>query len=263
MPKYNQIVVEFHISREARDNYKFDQSIFSSNGNVIFANFHAARVFSQKMNQKRDLVNFPEQGIKSGQINALGLIDEILHLVIAQYRLERNPQIIEQACDWLYDHIGQEKVDSTIRKFTEYFPPVAVYQNQTSLDDYLRGATDGVSHHLIALEEMILLWVTNANPACASYLELFDDSSLEKETAYRDISTSLRDFFDTQPTFGPENQNLLVLLRSPAIAVPHSLPGQLEYIRTRWGYLLGSYLYRLRTSLDLIKEEEKAIPEII
>ena len=29
----------------------------------------------------RDLVRFPEQAVKAGQINALGLIDEILHLV--------------------------------------------------------------------------------------------------------------------------------------------------------------------------------------
>ena len=49
------------------------------------------------------------------------------------------------------------------------------------------------------------------------------------------------------------------MLRSPAIAVPHSLEGQLEYIRQRWGLLLGKYLYRLLSSLDLIKEEQKAI----
>ena len=49
------------------------------------------------------------------------------------------------------------------------------------------------------------------------------------------------------------------MLRSPALAAPHSLSGQLEYIRERWGALLGSYLYRLLSSLDLIQEEEKAI----
>ena len=39
--------------------------------------------------------------------------------------------------------------------------------------------------------------------------------------------------------------------------MPHSLTGQLEYIRERWGELLGRYLYRLLSSLDLVKEEEK------
>jgi len=78
--------MEFHVSRNARDRYQFEESLFSLSGNVIFANFHAARLFAQKMNQKRDLVRFPEQAVRAGQINALGLIDEIMHFVVAMYR---------------------------------------------------------------------------------------------------------------------------------------------------------------------------------
>ena len=74
--------MEFHISRLARDRYQFDQSLFALNGNVVFANFHAARVFAQKLNERRDLIAFPEQAVQSGQINAMGIIDEILHMVM-------------------------------------------------------------------------------------------------------------------------------------------------------------------------------------
>src|SRR5512133_2559108 len=81
MPNPPLALMEFHVSRQARDRYQFDLALFSLSGNVIFANFHAARVFAQKMNSKRDLVNFPEQGVRAGQINAMGLIDEILHYV--------------------------------------------------------------------------------------------------------------------------------------------------------------------------------------
>ena len=73
--------LEFHVSRQARDRYQFDQPLFSLSGSVLFADFYAARVFALKMNQRRDLINYPEQAVKAGQINALGLIDEILHLV--------------------------------------------------------------------------------------------------------------------------------------------------------------------------------------
>jgi len=41
---------EFHVNRQARDRYGFDQALFGFNGNVIFANFHAARIFADKMN---------------------------------------------------------------------------------------------------------------------------------------------------------------------------------------------------------------------
>jgi len=95
------------------------------------------------------------------------------------------------------------------------------------------------------------------NHAFSPFIELFDDSSLKKETAFLKTIAELRSFFDTQPSFGPEGQNLIDLLRSPAVAVPHSLSGQLEYIMERWGYLLSKFISRMLKSLDLFKEEEK------
>jgi len=250
--------MEFHISREARDFYQFEQSLFSLSGNVIFANFHATRVFADKMNSKRDLVNYPERAVKAGQINAMGLIDEILHYVVGLYRDQRNPEAMARALNWLYERLGREAVDTTLHRFADEFPPSAVYRGEIALGDYLEDETDGILNRQIILEEMLMLWLANVNPAFAPFLELFDDATLEKETVYREIIAGLHEFFDAQPTYGPENQNL-VMLRSPAVAVPHSLAGQLEYIRERWGHLLGRYLYRLLSSLDLISEEEKML----
>jgi glycosidase len=259
MHKQHIVRMEFHVSRKARDRYQFDQALFSLTGNVLFANFYGARVFAQRMNERRDLVSFPEQAIKAGQINAMGLVDEILHYVIGLYRQQVNPQVMQEALDWLYERVGREAVDATLRRFADEFPPVAVYRRQIPLDDYFGAETDGVSHRRILLEEMLLLWLANANPAFAPFLELFDDADLARDTAYPQIVSSLHDFFEAQPRFGPEYQNLVSMLRSPAIVVPHSLSGQLEYIRERWAALLGRYLYRLLSSLDLIQEEEKTI----
>ncbi len=251
--------MEFHISRQARDRYQFDLSLFTTSGNVILANFHHARTFAQKMNARRDLVNFPEQAVQAGQINAMGLIDEILHLVIETYRRERNPQVNAQALAWLEEKLGKDAVDQALRRFAAEFPPIAVYRREISLEDYFAGSTGEMSHREVELEEMLMLWLANLNPAYAPYLELFEDADLERDTAYPGIMESLRELFATQPGFGPEGQNLIDLLRSPALASPHSLAGQLEFIRRRWSFMLGKHLYRLLTSLDLIKEEEKAI----
>ena len=254
-----QVRMEFHISREARDLYEFDEGLFSLSGNVIFANFHMARVFAQKMNEKRDLVNFPEQAVKAGQINALGLIDEISHLLIQRYREQRNPRVMELALEWLYERLGREPTDAALRRFAEEFPPLSVYRREVRLDEFLEGETGGVPHRHIVLEEMLMLWLANVNPAFAPYLELFDDDALSRDTAYPRTMDELHSFFETQPAFGPENQSLITVLRAPALAHPHSLSAQLEYIRERWGVLLGSYLYRLLSSLDLIQEEGKAV----
>ena len=250
---------EFHVSRDSRDRYQFDEALFSITGNVVFANFHAARVFAQKMNQKRDLVNYPEQAVKAGQLNAMGLIDEALHLVIAAYREQVNPQVMREALAALYAELGQAEVDVTLHRFADEFPPLAAYRREISVETWLAGATDGMPNREIALEEMLMLWINNLNPAFSPFMELFDDQNLEKKTAYPQIFTSLDSFFGDQPGFGPEGQNLLKLLRAPALSSPHSLTGQLEFLRANWRFVLGSYLYRLLGSLDLIAEEEKVI----
>jgi len=99
MPKENAVTLEFHVAREARDRYQFDEALFSLSGNVIFNNFHGARVFAQKINDKRDLVRFPEQTVRAGHINAMGLIDEILHFVTDLYREQKNREVMRLALD--------------------------------------------------------------------------------------------------------------------------------------------------------------------
>lgn len=249
--------MEFHISRRARDRYQFDQSLFTLTGNVVFANFHAVRMFSQKMNQQRDLVTFPEQAVRAGELNAMGLIDEILHMVIQQYREQRSPRVIEDALDHLTAQIGADQLDRTLRLFTAEFPPLSVYRREQTVDEFLAGTTEGRLNTAVALEEMIMLWIANQNPANEPFQELFDDAHLSAESSYSRIMQELNTFFDDQPRFGPGQMNLLQLLRAPALANPHSLFAQLEFLRERWGEVLGRYLYRLLSSLDLIKEEQK------
>jgi glycosidase len=246
---------EFHVSRRARDHYGFDEALFSFNGNVIFANFYAARTFAQKINEKRS----PDQSVKAGQINALGLVDELQHYVLKQYREQKNPRVMQEAFDYLTAEIGPEEVEKTLRRFVQEFPPVAVYRGEITAEDYLRGATGGTPHHQIELEEMLMLWLANQNPAFEPYRELFDDTPLRHETAYPLVMTGMREFFATQPTFGLDGQNLIDFLRAPALTAPGSLFEQLEYIRGRWGITLGQYLYRVLGGLDFVREEEKAI----
>jgi len=248
---------EFHVSRRARERYQFDAALFALNGNVVFADFRAAREFARKMNVQRDLVRYPEQTVRAGDINAMGLIDEVLHLVVDQYRAQKNRAVMQHALEWLDARLGRRAVDAALVRFAAEFPPLAVYRRQMSLAAYLQGETGGTPNRQIVLEEMVMLWLANVNPAYSPYLELFDDAALERQTAYLRIVSSLHDFFDTQPRFGPDNQNLIDLLRAPALASPNSLAGQLEFIAKRWSALIGAYLSRLLSSLDFLAEEAR------
>ncbi len=255
-------LMEFHVSRQSRDYYGFDDPMFSYNGNVVFANFHAARVFAQKMNDRKNLVLFPEQAVRSSQVNAMGLIDEILHIMLEQYRRERNPNVMSSALSWLEAEVGTEQVEDTLHQFANEFPLTAIYRKDVDIDTYLAGFStrpDGtvVSNRELLVEEMLMLWLGNMNPAYKPFNELFSDDRLQHQSQYPEIIVQLQSFFQTQPAFGADNLNLIDLLRSPALASPDSLSGQLEFIRARWGHILGSALLRLLSSLDLVKEEEK------
>ena len=163
-------MMEFHVSRWARDYYQFDRALFSTNGNVILADFQAARLFSQKMNAKRDLAAHPEKTVRAGQINAMGLIDEILHYVVYQYQQQCNPQAVKLALAWLDDRLGKPEVDQTLLQFTSGFPPLAVYLGNGSPEEFLSGSStrasgEPVSNREIVLEELLMLWLANENPA--------------------------------------------------------------------------------------------------
>jgi hypothetical protein len=240
---------EFHVSRRARDYYGFDDALFSFNGNVIFANFYAARTFAQKINEKRSA----DQTVKAAQINALGLIDELQHYALKQYREQKNPHVMQEALAYLTAQIGPEEVEKTVRRCRRV-PMVVVYKGEVTIDDYLTGATNG--HRITDQLEEMLIWLSNQNPAFEPYRELFDDTPLRQETAYAQVMTGMREFFATQPTFGLDGQNLIDFLRTPVLNAPSSLIDQLEFMRGRWGIMLGQYLYRVLGGLDFIRRKK-------
>ncbi|MBN2297946.1 MAG: alpha-amylase [Deltaproteobacteria bacterium] len=247
---------EFHISKRSRDIYGFDESLFSTSGNVIFADFAAARRFADKMNTVRNAAKYPERAVKAGEINAMGLIDEILHYMVELYRRTVNKNAIADAYALSQSNIGD--VDATLEQFIDIFPPVAVYKDVITSKQYIRADTMGVPNTHISLEEMILLYVSNMNPAFQPYIELFDDTPLEEKTRYPEIIRYIEKYFASQPGFGPHGQNLLELLMAPAKAAPNSLFDQLEYIRIHWGSFISELLIRILGGIDFMKEERKA-----
>ncbi len=251
--KYNS-VYEFHISRFARKKYEFDEALFSFNGNVILANFQASRNFAFKMNEKRE----PDNKIRVGQVNAMGLLDEIYHYILRRYEIDVNPQVFARALKYLNNSLSEEKVKDVLLKFIELFPPVEVYKGNMSVIEYFEKSTDGKPHAEIALEELMLLFFANFNPANVKFKELFDDSILQLKSAYNELIVHLDNFFEREKPFGPDNQPIFDLLRTPIINNPTSLEEQLRFVASKWTVILDEkYLRKILTSMDLIKEDTR------
>jgi glycosidase len=254
--------MEFHVSRAARDHYRFDQSLYQITGNVVLANPRGAHEFAHRMNDLRDRTRYPDRFVHAGELNAMGLIDELSHLVVKLYdeharkRTGRERRVFSDGLDFIISRVGAEATYATLERFTEAFPPVDVYRGAQSSASYL------AANSVDALEELLMLWLENANPAFDKFDELFDDESVAERTQYRQMMGALQEFLEQQPKFGPDDQTLIEVLRAPALASPDSLAGQLRFIERRWSSFLGEsfaqLLSRVLTGVDLIREDEKA-----
>ena len=284
-PILSDRVMEFHISRKARKDFSFDSSLFQSSGNVIIPDFREARHLARKINERVGAAVLPELGVKAGKLNAMALIDEILHDVARLYRERVDASAFETCIGALEKDLGRDILDGLLYAFVEDFPPLAVHRGELDAGEWLaapaRPLRTGtaprpeepqgsiVTNRELALEEFILLRLANENPAFGSFRFLFDDGSLagneERKKAmglaarpgYERAVDLIQDHFAALPAFGPDAEDLVTMLRAPMRAAPWSLAGQLDFIRRKWGLLIGGKLLRLLGGLDLMKEEEK------
>jgi glycosidase len=256
-------MMEFHISRIARERYQFAESLFSYNGNVVFANMVACRAFAHRMNQVRDVEKHPERAVHAGALYAMGLIDEASHILMARYRQQFDNEVMTSALDWFSSLVGADALDSMLLTFVEHFPGSSVIRGLETPRQWLKGSSEGTPHRAAALEELLLLWTANRNEAFRPFEELFEEKTLAEKTVYRQVTRQFPDYFATRPLIpleGAKAVNLLELLRAPATGSPRSLSEQLALIRKIWKPLLGESLeHLLAIATEILHEEELAI----
>ncbi len=244
---------EFHLSRAARERCRFDGMLFAQSGRLVLGDPAAARRLAAALTRARG-----GAPVASGaDLYAIGLLDEAMHLAVARFRERQDPRVWHDALAWFESRLGADRLESMLERFATDFPPLAVHRGERTARAWLAGATDGTPHRAVALEELLLLWLGNANRACAPYRELFDDRELAHATGYGAFTSLVREFFETRPRFGPEGANLVDFLRAPMDAAPDSLFAQLDWLRERWSWLLGDLLTRVLVGLDVLREETR------
>jgi Alpha amylase, catalytic domain len=251
--------MEFHISRAVRDKLNVDGLLFSYTGNVIFADVGASRRLAAQLNEARGSDSDPASTTNAGALFAMGMIDELNHALAAQYRKEVDPDVLVDALRWFSAKVEPEKLERLLLKFVEQFPNVEVYQGKLTASEWLSGTSDGLPNREAALEELMLLWLANSNPAFTAFRELFEDKDLAEQTVYKNVTAALPSFFETRPLLSPEAGSLLDALRAPILASPGSITGQLDFIRERWVKYLGPDIRRILLAIDILREEDIAI----
>jgi len=277
-------IMEFHIRADIRSLLGTQASLFRTTGNLILPDFLSARVLAEKMRTFGTIKGQDVSKISAGNLNAMALIDEILHLVFELYRETTKKDAIREFELAVIAKLGRGNYEKLLKEFGREFPPRDVYRGVTDYENWLAsisrgdpgatktgdqptGQNNGVSNRELVLEEMILLRLANENPAFAPFRFLFDDGdrkdqpvpdTLTTNTLYLEAIAAIENVSKTMPTFGPTGmeQDIISLLRLPAKMAPNSLAEQLAWIKENWGASLETIKLRILTSLDLIKEEQ-------
>ncbi|MBN1519559.1 MAG: alpha-amylase [Spirochaetales bacterium] len=249
--------LEFHVRADARTAYGLDPGAFSVSGNLVFADFYAARAFAARLNERVNPAAHPERVVKAGSVNAMALIDEFTHAVLDLYRQTVRPDALTVGLAAAQAAIGSEQTDTALLAFLRAFPPAAVQAGSATAESWLDGRSEGVPNRELALEELVLLRLANENPAFKPYGFLFDDADLKAAAPVEPVLDAAEAAFKLLPRFGPDDQDLPTLLRAPMKASPDSLAGQLDFMRRRWGLLLGERMRKLLGGVDMLAEESK------
>ena len=247
---------DFHVQQAAREELGLDETFFSARGDVVFPTLELSQRFAQLLNARPDRA--PGGALLASQVNAMGLLHEVFHAVIAAWRSQVAPQAFRSLGVRLSGLMG-DRLDGTLLRFLETFPPPAVFRGTETPAQYLQGNDAGTPRREMVLEELILLWLGNQNPAYAPIRELISDEPLRSDPGYLQIIQSAGEQFAQEEGFGPDRQSLLDLLLAPIRHAPGDLAAQLAFMRARWGLLLAgnAELLRLLLGLDFLTEESR------
>lgn len=263
--------MEFHVSRAIRQKIGMDDLLFEYTGNVLFGDLRASREFARRFNAAQAASGEASEPLHAGALFAMGLIDELNHAMVARYRTVQDPDLLPAALKWFERTQNRTAVEGLLHRFVDQFPSVSVYRGLQTTADWLNSTTPAVEtggardmqNREAAVEELLMLWLANANPAFAPFKQLFDDRPLARETIYARVTAELPRFFETRPPVTDEDKSLLDVLRAPMLASPDSLSGQLAFIREHWveqlGPAFGETLRRTMLAVDVLQEEAVAI----
>ncbi len=250
-----------HVSADARRRYGLATALFGLRGRIVFGDMADAQSVAGAINDGRNAGRFPEAAVRGGEVYAAALLHELMHALIEGASAGAG-DLFAPARERVGGELGDDAAQRLLSAFATGFPVPGVADGAVSVPAYLAGTTDGVANPSVVLEELLLLHLANANPALERLHELFDDAPLRRVSAYAQAVTLVEDVLAGEGDVGGSGRTLIDLLWAPQRTHPTSLEGQLEYVRTHWGDLLGeryaSLLQRLLRSLDVLHEEHKA-----
>jgi glycosidase len=209
------------------------------------------RQLALRINRRRPDNSLP---VHAGQLNMYATLLKVFHHLIDDVAEKQAPDVLADAMQRAgYDPFGQS-VERTAGEFIKLFPA----GDAPPVTD-IRWRSSSKQRRVI-LREILLLRLAAENPALESFREILDDSQLASAVPfYPKVVADMERALARTPLLPGLELTLAEALRAPILASPHSLSGQVGYIREHWNSLLPpELLEEVLISFDILLEEERA-----
>ncbi|MCA1902847.1 MAG: alpha-amylase, partial [Candidatus Hydrogenedens sp.] len=193
-----------------------------------------------------------------GELRALEIITEVFRYIIHYYGMRVKSAPFLELGDLIQEEYS-EKIFDVLTKWLNEFPPEDYFRKKCQHDVFFSREPRGDSALEHLLQEVLLGWITNQNPAGKKYNVLFSDDLLkEQEPYYPKLIDKAETILTTWPPLPETRRNLWDTLWEPIRACPHSLEEQLNYIRKNWSFFLpASLLIDIDIIWGIIQEERQ------
>jgi glycosidase len=245
------------VRKDAHERYPFDPSLISPSGHLLLRSVRAAHVVANLVNAGRD----PEQHLSPAALNAASIIQEVQRYAIAAFTSTQDPALFGRTLKEAEEVAGTSEIVRTLTEFVGTFPTKDILESKTSPELYLTEPPEAQQHRESTVEQMLVSWLSNENPAFSPFSELVGDSDVRASTRYEDVIGVLSGRNDPSQKAYASARTLIDLLQEPARRAPHSLKDQLAFMAgEEWSLELPEDLARQITlGGDLIDEEDRAL----
>jgi len=217
---------------------------------------YAIRQIVDHFNKRKKTASGDSRIAYAGVLYSIGLILDASRYLVHLYCNKENSGIWQKGIDSTKGERDDSVVEFSGKSFVTLFPPRDFLILGEDPLQYLKSQTGKNNNLPKTVSEMILVALSNSNPAFKDFLPFFDDTEMRENSNYGTLIELLEKFFATQPPFSYLELTLFDCLRAPIIASPDSVEGQIEYIRKYWAaFLPDELLDELTLASDILKEE--------
>jgi glycosidase len=209
------------------------------------------RQLALRMNRRRSDKDLP---VHAGQLNMYATLLKVFHHLIDEVAERQTPDVLADAVQRSGHDPAGPVAEQTAGEFAKNFPPGDAHPGNGA--PWLQAS----ERRRVVLREILLLRLAAENPALDSFREILDDSQLASAAPfYPQVVADMEQALSLTPLLPGFGMTLVEALRAPVMASPHSLSGQVGYIREQWKTLLPpELLEEMLISFDILLEEERA-----